>query len=49
MSIDASLHGAVEGAGMGLALGADLAIASDDAPFNLAYGRIVASCDLSGS
>src|SRR5918992_1387070 len=32
----ASLHGAVAGAGVGVALAADLAIASDDTKFNLA-------------
>lgn len=41
----ASLHGAVAGAGMSLALFADLAIAADDATFNLAYARIGASPD----
>ena len=45
----ASLHGAVAGAGMSLALGADLAIASDDAKFNMAYSRIAASLDGGGS
>ena len=45
----AALHGAVAGGSMSLALAADLAIAADDAVFNLAYARIGASCDLSGS
>ena len=45
----ASLHGAVAGAGMSLALGSDLAIAADDAEFTLAYGRIGASPDGGGS
>ncbi len=45
----ASLQGAVAGAGLSLALGADLALAADDAVFNLAYSRVGASCDLGGS
>jgi 2-(1,2-epoxy-1,2-dihydrophenyl)acetyl-CoA isomerase len=45
----ASLHGAVAGAGMSLALGADLAIASDDVRFNMAYARIAGSLDGGGS
>ena len=45
----ASLHGAVAGGSMSLALAADLAIAAEDATFNLAYARIGASCDLSSS
>lgn len=45
----ASLQGAVAGGSMSLALGCDLAIAADDASFNLAYTRIAASCDGSGS
>jgi 2-(1,2-epoxy-1,2-dihydrophenyl)acetyl-CoA isomerase len=45
----ASLQGAVAGGSMSLALAADLAIAADDASFNLAYTRIGASCDLSSS
>jgi len=36
----ASLHGPVAGAGMSVALAADLAIAADDAKFTLAYARI---------
>src|SRR6185369_593373 len=39
----AVLHGAVAGAGVGVALAADLAIAADDTVFNLAYARIAAS------
>ena len=42
----ASLHGAVAGGGIGIALAADLAIAADDAQFNLAYSRIGATPDL---
>ena len=45
----ASVHGAVAGAGMSLALGADLAIAADDAKFGMAYARIGASPDGGGS
>jgi 2-(1,2-epoxy-1,2-dihydrophenyl)acetyl-CoA isomerase len=45
----ASLHGAVAGAGMSIALGCDLAIAADDTRFNMAYARLGASCDLGGS
>ena len=45
----ASLQGAVAGGSMSLALSADLAIAAEDATFNLAYSRIGASCDLSSS
>lgn len=45
----ASLHGAVAGAGVSLALAADLAIAADDTRFTLAYARIGASCDGSSS
>lgn len=41
----ASLHGAVAGAGVGIALAADLAIAADDTQFNLAYARIGATPD----
>lgn len=44
-----SLKGAVAGAGMSLALGLDLAIAADDATFNLAYARVAASPDCGGS
>jgi len=45
----ASLQGAIAGGSMSLALSADLAIAAEDASFNLAYTRIGASCDLSSS
>ena len=45
----ASLHGAVAGAGVSLALAADLAIAADDTRFTLAYAKIGASCDGSSS
>jgi 2-(1,2-epoxy-1,2-dihydrophenyl)acetyl-CoA isomerase len=45
----ASLHGPVAGAGMSVALAADLAIAADDARFTLAYARIGATIDGSGS
>ncbi len=45
----ASLHGAVAGAGVSLALASDLAIAADDARFTLAYSRIGASVDASAS
>jgi 2-(1,2-epoxy-1,2-dihydrophenyl)acetyl-CoA isomerase len=45
----ASLHGAVSGAGMSLALACDLAIAADNTRFNLAYAKVGASCDLGAS
>jgi 2-(1,2-epoxy-1,2-dihydrophenyl)acetyl-CoA isomerase len=45
----ASLHGAVAGAGMSLALGCDLAVAAEGTRFNLAYAKLGASCDLGGS
>lgn len=41
----AALHGAVAGAGLSMALAADLAIASDDAKFTLAYTKIGTSPD----
>ncbi|MNP41705.1 4-chlorobenzoyl coenzyme A dehalogenase [compost metagenome] len=41
----ASLHGAVAGAGMSVALAADLAIAADGTRFNFAYSDIGTSCD----
>lgn len=41
----AALHGAVAGAGLSMALAADLAIASEDAKFTLAYTRIGTSPD----
>jgi 2-(1,2-epoxy-1,2-dihydrophenyl)acetyl-CoA isomerase len=40
-----SLHGAVAGAGLSLAMGCDLAVASDDAVFTLAYIKIATSPD----
>jgi 2-(1,2-epoxy-1,2-dihydrophenyl)acetyl-CoA isomerase len=45
----ASLQGMVAGAGVSLALACDLAIATDDTRFNLAYVNIGASCDGSSS
>ena len=45
----ASLHGAVAGAGLSLALACDFAIAAEGTRFTLAYVNIGASCDLSGS
>jgi len=45
----ASLHGPVAGAGMSVAMAADLAIAADDAKFTLAYARVGTSIDGSGS
>lgn len=45
----AVLHGAVAGAGLSLALAADLAIAADDTRFVFAYTAIGASPDGSGS
>lgn len=45
----AGLQGAVAGAGVSLALAADLTLASEDAKFNLAYAGIGASCDLGAS
>jgi 2-(1,2-epoxy-1,2-dihydrophenyl)acetyl-CoA isomerase len=45
----AALHGPVAGAGLSLALAADLAIAASDTTLNLAYARIGASCDLGAS
>ncbi|MEW6255628.1 MAG: enoyl-CoA hydratase-related protein [Pseudomonadota bacterium] len=41
----AALHGAVAGAGLSMALAADLAIAAEDAKFTLAYTRIGTSPD----
>lgn len=43
----ASLHGAVAGAGVSLALACDLCIAAADTQFNLAYARIGTSPDAS--
>lgn len=45
----ASVHGAVAGAGMSVALAADLAVAADNTRFNLAYVNIGAVPDCSGS
>lgn len=45
----ASLHGSVAGGSLSLALGCDLAIAADNARFNLAYAKVAASCDVGGS
>ena len=45
----ASLHGAVAGAGLSLALACDFAIAAEGTHFTLAYVNIGASCDLAGS
>lgn len=45
----ASVHGAVAGAGVSITLAADLAIAADDAVFNLAYAKLGASPDGSSS
>ncbi|WP_042697790.1 enoyl-CoA hydratase/isomerase family protein [Azospirillum sp. B506] len=45
----ASVHGPVAGAGMSLASAADLCIAADDAKFTMAYARIGATPDGSGS
>ncbi|WP_246165050.1 enoyl-CoA hydratase/isomerase family protein [Pigmentiphaga aceris] len=42
----ASLHGAVAGAGVSIALAADLAIAAENTQFTLAYARIGASPDV---
>lgn len=41
----ASLHGAVAGAGVSIALACDLAIAADNVRFSIAYARIGASVD----
>jgi 2-(1,2-epoxy-1,2-dihydrophenyl)acetyl-CoA isomerase len=45
----ASLHGAVAGAGMSIALACDLAIAAEGTRFNFAYTKLGTSCDLGGS
>lgn len=45
----ASLHGAVAGAGMSIALGCDLALAAEGTRFNFAYTKLATSCDLGGS
>lgn len=47
--IIASVHGAVAGAGVSLALACDLSIAAEGTRFNLAYSRIGASPDGSAS
>lgn len=44
-----SVHGAVAGAGVSLALACDLLIAADNTKFNLAYSKIGGSPDVSGS
>ncbi|MFG1417981.1 enoyl-CoA hydratase-related protein [Xanthobacter sp. V0B-10] len=45
----ASVHGAVAGAGLSVALAADLVVAADDARFTMAYTRIGATPDGSGT
>ena len=45
----ASVHGPIAGAGMSLAMAADLCIAADDAKFTLAYARIGTTPDGSGT
>lgn len=45
----AALHGAVAGAGLSVALAADLAVATEGTRFNLAYANIGTSCDLGAS
>ena len=45
----AAVHGAVAGAGMSIALGTDLALASGDATFSFAYPKIAVSPDCGGS
>jgi 2-(1,2-epoxy-1,2-dihydrophenyl)acetyl-CoA isomerase len=45
----ASLQGAVAGAGMSLALAADLAVAADNVVLNMAYARVAATPDCSAS
>jgi len=45
----ASLHGAVAGAGMSIALGCDLAIAAEGTRLNFAYTKLATSSDLGGS
>lgn len=45
----AAVHGAVAGAGMSIALGADFAVAASDTTFNFAYTRIAVSPDCGGS
>jgi 2-(1,2-epoxy-1,2-dihydrophenyl)acetyl-CoA isomerase len=45
----AAVHGAVAGAGMSIALGTDLALASGDATFSFAYPKVAVSPDCGGS
>ncbi len=45
----AAVHGPVAGAGLSIAMNADLAIAADDARFTMAYARIGASPDCGGT
>ena len=45
----ASLHGAVAGAGMSIALACDLAIAAEGTRLNFAYTKLATGCDLGGS
>ena len=45
----ASVHGAVAGGGLGVALGCDLVIAAEGTKFGIAYPGIGASCDCSTS
>lgn len=44
-----SVHGAVAGGGLSLALSCDLLIAAEGTRFSFAYSNVGASCDLSGS
>jgi 2-(1,2-epoxy-1,2-dihydrophenyl)acetyl-CoA isomerase len=46
ITVLASVHGAVAGAGMSLALACDLTIAADNSRFTFAYPKLGASCDL---
>ena len=45
----ASLHGAVAGAGLSIALACDLSIAAESTKFNFAYTSLGASCDCGAS
>lgn len=45
----ASIHGAVAGAGMSIALACDLVVAAEGTKFNFAYLNLGASCDLGAS
>jgi 2-(1,2-epoxy-1,2-dihydrophenyl)acetyl-CoA isomerase len=45
----AALHGMVAGAGVSIALNADLVVAAEETKFNLAYANVGASCDLGAS